>query len=558
MANANIARMLTENAARMPHKRALVMPAGKSVRGHLRTTQLTFSQLDTLSTKAAAGFQAMGLAPGTRTVLMVPPGRDFFILTFALFKAGLVPVVVDPGMGLRRMADCLASTQATALVGIPKAHLFSRLFPRAFSHVRHRVSTLSLPFSGIQSLDGLLTSEATGFEMAPCEPETLAAILFTTGSTGPAKGVCYTHGNFRAQIQTLRQQFEITDEDRDLPTFPLFALFDPALGITAFIPEMDPTKPGKADPRPLLEAIRHHGITTMFCSPALLDRLGRYGSREGIRLPSLKRVVCAGAPVRSDILQSFVPVIGNPALLHTPYGATEAVPLMGITAAEILSETRSFTDQGMGICVGRPFRGVEIRIIAITDEAIETLDQATELPEGEIGEIIARGPMVTAAYFENSQADRLAKIRDVKGFWHRMGDLAWKDNSGRFWFCGRKSHRVCTPQGEAYTLPCEAIFNTHKEVRRSALVGIGPRGKQTPIIVIELQNQKLSRKKQEELRSELLQLAGAFDHTSGIRHLLFHPDFPVDIRHNAKIHRETLALWAEKHLGQAKGRQEAG
>lgn len=548
MENANIALMLTENALRTPYKRALVIPAGKDGRGYLRSTQLTFSQLDSLSTRAAAGLQAMGILPGTRTVLMVPPGRDFFILTFALFKAGAIPVVVDPGMGLRRMADCLASTRATALVGIPKAHLFRLLFPKAFSHVRHAVSTRSLSLPGIKTLDRLLSSEITGFETAPCEPETLAAILFTTGSTGPAKGVCYTHANFRAQIETIRQQFDITEDDRDLPTFPLFALFDPALGMTAFVPEMNPTKPGKTDPRPLLEAIRHHGITTMFCSPALLDRLGRYGSRESIRLPSLKRVVCAGAPVRSDILQSFVPVIGTPALLHTPYGATEAVPLMGITAGEILSETRSFTDQGMGICVGRPFKGVDIRIIAITEEAIATLTDARELPEGEIGEIIAQGPMVTSAYFENKEADRLSKIADSKGFWHRMGDLAWKDNSGRFWFCGRKSHRVCTLQGELYTLPCEAIFNTHKKVKRSALVGIGPKGNQTPVIVIETWNRKLSRKKRAELRGELLQLAGAFDHTSGIRHLFFHPDFPVDIRHNAKIHRENLTVWVKRRM----------
>ncbi|TWI77233.1 acyl-CoA synthetase (AMP-forming)/AMP-acid ligase II [Desulfobotulus alkaliphilus] len=547
MENANIACLLTKNAAKSPNRRAVVMPAGKDAMGRLKTTQLSFAQLDASSTKVAAGFSAMGMSPGTRTVLMVPPGMDFFILTFALFKAGLIPVVVDPGMGVKRMADCLASTRAEALVGIPKAHLFRKLFPRAFAHVRHTVSTRPLPLLRTKTLKELLSSDATGFETLSCEPETTAAILFTTGSTGPAKGVIYTHANFHAQIQAIQNHFDIKEDDRDLPTFPLFALFDPALGMTAFIPEMDPTKPGKADPRPILEAIDQHAITTMFCSPALLDRLGRYGSREGIRLPGLRRVVSAGAPVRPDILQSFVPVIGNPKRIHTPYGATEAVPLMSLTAGEILSETRSFTDQGMGICVGRPLKGVDISIIRITDAPIASMEDAEELPEGEIGEIIAKGPMVTSAYYENPEADRLSKIKDQKGFWHRMGDLAWKDNSGRFWFCGRKSHRVCTEEGELYTLPCEAIFNTHKKIRRSALVGIGPEKSQTPVIIIE-PTDKISREEKSELQSELLQLAGAFDHTSGIRHLLFHRDFPVDIRHNAKIHRESLAAWAEKKL----------
>ncbi|TYT74484.1 fatty acid CoA ligase family protein [Desulfobotulus mexicanus] len=547
MENANIACLLTKNAARTPNKRAVVMPAGKDAMGRLKTTQLSFAQLDASSTKVAAGFSAMGMTPGTRTVLMVPPGMDFFILTFALFKAGLIPVVVDPGMGLKRMADCLASTRAEALVGIPKAHVFRKLFPKAFSHVRHTVSTRPVPLLRTKTLKELLKSDVTGFETVSCESETTAAILFTTGSTGPAKGVIYTHANFHAQIQAIRDHFEIKEDDRDLPTFPLFALFDPALGMTAFIPEMDPTKPGKADPRPILEAIDQHAITTMFCSPALLDRLGRYGSREGIRLPGLRRVVSAGAPVRPDILQSFVPVIGNPAFIHTPYGATEAVPLMSLTAGEILSETRSFTDQGMGICVGRPIKGVDISIIRITDTAIKSMEEADELPEGEIGEIIAKGPMVTSAYYENPEADKMSKIKDKKGFWHRMGDLAWKDNSGRFWFCGRKSHRVCTEEGELYTLPCEAIFNTHRKVRRSALVGIGPDKEQTPVIIIET-SEKMSKEEKNELRSELLQLAGAFDHTSGIRHLLFHREFPVDIRHNAKIHRESLAAWAGEKL----------
>ncbi|MCW7753331.1 fatty acid CoA ligase family protein [Desulfobotulus sp. H1] len=550
MENANIANLLTKNAEKTPWKRAVVMPSGKDSLGRIRTTQLTFAQLEALSTKVAAGLQARGIVSGTRTVLMVPPGMDFFILTFALFKTGAVPVVVDPGMGLNRMADCLASTRAEALVGIPKAHLFRSLFPRAFSGIRYKVCTRSLPLPGITPLQKLLQTDPTGFETALREPEDTAAILFTTGSTGPAKGVVYSHGTFHAQIQAIRDHFQIEEDDRDLPTFPLFALFDPALGMTAFIPEMDPTKPGKANPRPILEAIAHHGITTMFCSPALLDRLGRYGSREGIRLPSLKRVVSAGAPVRPDILQSFVPVTGNPAIIHTPYGATEAVPLMSIHAGEILSETRSFTDQGMGICVGRPLKGVDISIIRISDEPIDTMDDAEELPEGEIGEIIARGPMVTSGYFDNPEANKLSKIKDGKGFWHRMGDLAWKDNSGRFWFCGRKSHRVCTKEGELYTLPCEAIFNTHKRVRRSALVGIGPDRAQTPVIIIESPD-KISKEERSELRSELLQLAGAFDHTSGIRQLLFHREFPVDIRHNAKIYREKLAVWAQKKMAGA-------
>lgn len=546
--NANIAQLLTQTANRIPHQRAVVAPCGRDKKGRTRYTHLTFAELDTASGRVASGLNRMGITTGTRTVLMVPPGIDFFILTFALFKAGAIPVVVDPGMGLRRMVDCLSTTGATAFIGIPKAHLLRFAFPRAFATVTRSVTTASLPLPGSTSLATLLKTEGAPLAATNAAPDTTAAILFTTGSTGPAKGVTYTHANFQAQIAAIKEYFAIEEGDIDLPTFPLFALFDPALGMTAIIPEMDPTRPAKADPALLTNAIAHNGVTTMFCSPALLDRLGRYTEKQNLTLPTLKRVVSAGAPVAPEILERFAKAVKDPAILHTPYGATEAVPVAAISAAEILQETRTFTDQGMGICVGRPVGGADIRIIRITEEPIPHESHATELVAGEIGEIVVQADVATRSYFENDRANALAKIEDEEGFWHRMGDLAWKDNDGRIWFCGRKSHRVRTGEGTLFTIPCEAIFNTHSGVKRSALVGTGTPGQKVPVIVIEAKNKNASPEEKKMLRNELLELAGSFRHTAGIRTLLFHPDFPVDIRHNAKINREALSLWAERKM----------
>ncbi|MDY6831825.1 MAG: peptide synthase, partial [Thermodesulfobacteriota bacterium] len=139
-----------------------------------------------------------------------------------------------------------------------------------------------------------------------------------------------------------------------------------------------------------------------------------------------------------------------------------------------------------------------------------------------------------------------AKIPDGDGFWHRMGDLAWMDNHGRFWFCGRKSHRVECADRTLFTIPCEAIFNNHPHVARSALVGVGPAGGQTPVICIEVIKEKRIRKK--ELASELLDLARTHELTKSIKTVLFHDNFPVDIRHNSKIFREKLAVWAAKKI----------
>ena len=247
---------------------------------------------------------------------------------------------------------------------------------------------------------------------------------------------------------------------------------------------LDPTRPARANPQRIIEAIVNQGITNMFASPALLDRVGSYGRSQGIRLPSLKRVISAGAPVQARIIELFTPLLPEGADIHTPYGATEAVPIASIRGAEILSETRPLTDNGYGICVGRPINAIPIRIIAVSDEPIRRWKDELLVPQGEIGEIVVKGALVSPGYFENPLADSLAKIPDSGGFWHRMGDLAWMDKKGRIWFCGRKSHRVITSAGTLYTIPCESIFNTHPLVHRSALIGIGPSNYQLPVILL--------------------------------------------------------------------------
>ncbi len=543
----NIAQLLRQRAAEHPYTRAVVTPCGRDALGRVIYGQLTFAQLDHESDDLARGLKAVGITPGKRTILMVTPGTDFFILTFALFKAGAVPVVVDPGMGVQGMLNCLQSSRAGAFIGIPKAHLLRKRYPRFFAGISIWITAGRRWFWGGHTLDALYHPADEPFPMAETRARDTAAILFTTGSTGPAKGVIYTHANFRAQIEEIRRTFDIRPGEIDLPTFPLFALFDPALGMTAVIPDMDFTRPAKVDARKIIETIENQGVTNMFASPALLDRVGRYGRAQGIRLPPLKRVVSAGAPVYPDNIERFAGMLTEGAQIHTPYGATEAVPVTSIGSDEILGETRRLSRQGYGMCVGRPLEGLDVRIITITDTPIEHWSESQVLPAGEIGEIAVRGDLVTRHYFRNAKADALAKIADDDGFWHRMGDLGWQDKKGRIWFCGRKSHRVVTESETLYTIPCESIFNAHPAVLRSALVGVGPRGRQKPVICIEIARTEEPVDKK-ELRDELLSLAAGHPLTAPIQVVLFHRDFPVDIRHNSKIFREKLARWAESEL----------
>ena len=537
----NISRPLSEMAGLQPDTAAIIFPQeGRT---------LTFHELDRESDRLAAGLGSIGIVRGMRVALLVPPSPELFALTFALFKAGAVPVFIDPGIGARNMKGCLAEAKPEAFIGIPKAHLARRLLGWGKETLKILVTVNGGRIWGGIPLDQLRrAAPANTFMAAETRRNEIAAILFTSGSTGPPKGAIYTHGTFAAQVEALREMYDIRPGEIDLPTFPLFALFAPALGMTAVIPRMDFTRPGSVDPRRILGPAAEHSATTMFGSPALLNRVGRYAERHHIKLSGLKRVISAGAPVPAAVLERFARLLPADAQIFTPYGATEALPVCSIGSREILGETGRLTGKGLGVCIGRPVTSITLRIIPISDTPICQWNNDLPLPAGKIGEIAVRGPQVSSAYLNRPEATRLAKIPDPSGgIWHRMGDMGYLDEHGRVWFCGRKAHRVVTPHETLYTIPVEGVFNTHRLVFRTALVGVGTPGSQRPVLCVELEI-KCTKREQERIRQELLEIGKAFPHTQGIREILFHPAFPVDIRHNAKIFREKLTVWAEKKL----------
>jgi acyl-CoA synthetase (AMP-forming)/AMP-acid ligase II len=218
-----------------------------------------------------------------------------------------------------------------------------------------------------------------------------------------------------------------------------------------------------------------------------------------------------------------------------------------ISSHEILSETRHATDRGAGTCVGRPVDSIEAAVIRIDDEPISSWREDLKVEDGVVGEIVVKGPQVTRAYHNAPVHDRLAKITDGEAIRHRMGDLGFLDDRGRLWFCGRKAHRVQSLDGTLYTVPCESVFNTHPDVYRTALVGVGAVGAQRPVLVVELEP-GVGASEKVRIREELLVIGGDFEHTKTIRTVLFHPGFPVDIRHNAKIGRTELASWAAPRI----------
>jgi acyl-CoA synthetase (AMP-forming)/AMP-acid ligase II len=373
----------------------------------------------------------------------------------------------------------------------------------------------------------------------------MAAILFTSGSTGPPKGAVYTHGMFAAQVRLLKETFGLEPGEIDLCTFPLFALFAPALGWSAILPEMDFTRPGSVEPAKIFGPIKRWGVTNLFGSPALLERVALAG--EGKTLPTLRRVITAGAPVRPNILEAFSRMLAGGAPIHTPYGATEALPVSSIASQEILSETRNSTAEGKGNCVGKPVASMKVRIIKISDEPITKWGDELMAPPGEVGEIVVQGPVVSREYWERPEQTALAKIADGERFWHRMGDVGYFDPQGRLWMCGRKSHRVILKDRTLFTIPCEGVFNVHPKVRRTALVGVSRRCGVEPVLCVE-PRPKVPASEHKRIAADLLELGAKHEHTRLIQTILFHPSFPVDIRHNAKIFREQLAEWAARRV----------
>ncbi len=557
----NIASYLPQMAAMGPNQRAVVLARSGAA--------LTFTELESLSNRYANGLSAIGVARANRVLVMVKPGFEFLGLIFALFKMGAVPVMIDPGMGVGRMLECIRTVDLHSFVGVPLAQMVRVLRPSAFRSVRCVVTVGKRWFWGGATLGELERGASDQFKIADTKSTDSAAILFTSGSTGPAKGVVYEHGMFDAQIRMIQSHYGMEPGEVDVATFPLFALFSIAMGITVVIPDMDASRPGKADPARIVAAIEEYRATTTFGSPALWKNVTDYCAARSVKLPTLRRVLIAGAPVPWPVIEQLHRVLPAEADVHTPYGATESMPISSISGRELLRVRNEVGRSGAGTCVGRPLLGIDVRLIRITDDPISKWSDDLVVAEGQFGEIAVAGPMVTKSYYGFPKGTALAKFHTGDRIWHRMGDIGYCDLEGRLWYCGRKSQRVETERGTLFTDCIEGVFNEHPDVARSALVGVGLPGGQTPVIVIEPKPRRFPRgPRKRTFARELLDLAQSVDSQQStcdnrqstmfnrqlaignwqLAQVFFHRSLPVDVRHNAKINREALALWATRRL----------
>jgi olefin beta-lactone synthetase len=538
----NIAEALLQRASEAPQRIAMHVPLRVQFHGDTPAVayrDISFAELELRTRDLALGLQVFGIQAGTRTAVMLKPNADFFITMFALFRVGAVPVLIDPGINKAALKECLQRAAPEAFIGIPLAHAARVVLGWARASVRLVITAGARWFWGGESL-AAIEQEGARRRALGSTPElfqdrdALAAILFTSGSTGVPKGVEYRHRHFLAQVELLRDAFAIKPGTVNMPTFPPFALFDPALGCTSVLPVMDPRKPAKADPRLLISGIKQFHVHSIFGSPALLRTLVNYCEANKLKLDGVQTIMSAGAPVPPELFARSYACFSEQAKIFAPYGATEALPVALIEGRELLGERRAQSESGAGICVGKPLQ--KVRILPISAQQI--LDLASELPAGHVGEIVVQGPSVTDAYYQHADKTALAKIPDDAGVAHRMGDVGYFANDGMLWYCGRMSQRVVLEHATLYTEQIENYFNAHAMIARCALVGVQHVTGMRAVLVVQALGDRAVNDKQ--LRS----LADQHETARHIHDFAIYPsELPTDTRHNAKLQREFLAAW---------------
>jgi acyl-CoA synthetase (AMP-forming)/AMP-acid ligase II len=547
----NLAEVARTVSLADPGRIAVIEPTGRNADGSRRYRWHTYRELSCDVEAVAVGLRDIGIAERTRTVIMAPPSYGACVAGLALTRVGATTVWIDPSVGYRNVAERLRRLDVEAFVGIPLAHLARVFFGWGPRWLAKSVVVGGPGFAGAHTLESLRRPVPATPRAPLVSPHDAAAIMYTTGSTGPAKPTLYQHRQMCNIFRLVHRTWRFDKREGvpvDMPVFPAFFSVGLSAGGTVVVPPIDFVRqtPATVDARALVEVINDCGVQTLFASPVILGKLARL-HRDGATMRSLHTVVGGGAPMYADTIGPLREMIARDGDVHADYGATEALPATEMPGDEALAETYAATTRGEGLCVGRPFAGVELKIVDIVDGPIASLADVRELRTGEIGEILVRGPHVSLAYADDPESTRKNKVTSGDTVWHRLGDAGYLDERGRLWVCGRVGHRIELIGGPMFPLLCEPIFDAHPHVRRSGLVGVRTGAAMTPVICVETAGE-LRGDELASLREELLRIAAQHPTTSLIKHVLFCPRLPVDPRHNSKIERPALARWATQRL----------
>ena len=500
-------------------------------------TTVSWASLNRRVERLAAGLAAAGIGPGSRVALLVEPSADLTASVYAVWRAGAVIVVADKGLGLGGMRRALRSASVDAVIGSGQGLAAAR--GMGLPGIRIGAGVPGRAARVLGAAHTLAELESLTVESAP-EPtvDGDCAVLFTSGATGPAKGVVYTRRQALAQLELVRGSYALGPADRLVAAFAPFAILGPALGIGSAVPDIDVTEPGSLTAAKLADAAAAVGGTVVFASPAALRRVVATASAvtddQRTALGGVRLLMSAGAPVPLSLLHELRTVLPN-AEAHTPYGMTEALPVTDVSAAEIEA-----AGAGNGVCVGRPLAGVEVRVSPLSP--LGDADGPLTADPGTTGEVCVRAPHVKDRYDALWATERAAS-RDSG--WHRTGDVGRLDDAGRLWIEGRLPHVISTADGVVTPVGVEQRVEALAEVTAAAAVGVGPAGTQVVVLVVvpTAGGPRRATLAAPDLADTVRAAAGV-----EVAAVLVTADLPVDIRHQSKVDRREVARRAAKVL----------
>jgi len=512
----------------------------------------------------AAGLDRVGVRRGDRVSLLVPPGADLTAVLYACVRIGAIVVVADAGLGLRGLTRAVRGARPDHVIGQAKG-LTAAL---ALGWPGRRISTTRLPAPVRRALGVThcladlveigAASLATG-TVLPTEPSSddAAAVLFTSGSTGPAKGVVYTHAQLSGIRFALAGQYGVGPGTGLVAGFAPFALLGPALGARSATPDMEVTSPGTLTATAVAAAVAAVDGTVVFLSPAAIANVVATASdltrAHHASLAGVREFLSAGAPVSEPLLAAAARLMPA-AIAHTPYGMTEGLLLTDITLDSIRDAAREAGARGEadagGVCVGMPTATTAVRISAIDGLGTPTGEPSRR--PNVTGEIVVSAPHVKNGYdrlWITDRASRLGTAPDER--WHRTGDVGHLDDAGRLWVEGRLPHVVVTAGGVVTPVATEQRIEAIASVSRAAIVGVGPRGTQQLVAIVET----TAGSRRVSLAPAELAAAVRLAAVLPLAAVLVVPTLPTDIRHNSKIDRTRLAAWATGVLAGGSMRQ---
>ncbi|GAA1209396.1 alpha/beta fold hydrolase [Rhodoglobus aureus] len=537
-----------------------------STRGRRGPQQVSWRQLADRVSQIAAGLTSIGVEKGQRVSLLIPPGPTLTAVVYACLRIGAVIVVADAGLGVKGLTRAVRGSWPDFVIGEAPGLIAAR----TLGWPGVRISTARLPkvsaaTLGVSySLRDIITLGADTPIPAPPRSEDDAAILFTSGSTGPAKGVVYRHGQLSALRDVLASHFEVTADTGLVTGFAPFALLGPALGTRSVTPEMDVSSPRTLTAHAVAAAVQASGASMVFLSPAAILNVvataGDLTPQDRSELERVRTFLSTGAPIGAELLASLGALMPN-ATPHSPYGMTECLLVTDITLDGIRTAAG---DTDAGVCVGRPIGANLVRISALDEGGVATGAPSSE--PGVLGEIIVSAPHLKDHYDRLWLTDRAA-VRETKidtdaadasdaadaadaprARWHRTGDVGHLDDLGRLWVEGRLPHVIVSATGPIAPVGAEQDVEGVSAVRRAAVVGVGPHRLRQAVAVVET----IPSTNRPGLASPELTTAVRASTTLPLVAVLAVPQLPTDIRHNSKIDRSRLSIWAERLLAGGK------